>query len=58
MGRITITLSDRNHLAPNLLALQKNAKINVVVQEALVDYLKREGGFDLYIQTQRSEDPA
>jgi len=58
MGRVTITLSDRNHLALKLLALQKNAKINVLVQEALVDYLKREGGFDLYIQSQRSEDPA
>jgi predicted transcriptional regulator len=58
MGRVTITLSDRNHLALKLLALQKNAKINVLVKEALVDYLKREGGFDLYIQSQRSEDPA
>ena len=58
MGRVTITLSDSNHLALKLLALQKNAKINVLVQEALVDYLKREGGFDLYIQSQRSEDPA
>ena len=58
MGRVTITLSDRNHLALKLLALQKNAKINVLVQEALVDYLKREGGFDLSIQSQRSEDSA
>ena len=58
MGRVTITLSDSNHLALKLLALQKNAKINVLVQEALVDYLKREGGFDLSIQSQRSEDPA
>ncbi len=58
MGRVTITLSDRNHLALKLLALQKNAKINVLVKEALVNYLKREGGFDLYIQSQRSEDPA
>ena len=37
MGRVTITLSDRNHLALKLLALQKNAKINVLVKEALVD---------------------
>ena len=58
MGRVTITLSDRDHLALKLLALQKNAKINVLVQEALVDYLKREGGFDLSIQSQRSEDSA
>ena len=58
MGRVTITLSDRNHLALKLLALKKNAKINVLVQEALTDYLKRKGGFDLYIQSQRSEDPA
>ena len=58
MGRATITLSDRNHLALKLLALQKNAKINVLVKEALVDYLKREGGFDLSIQSQRSEDSA
>jgi predicted transcriptional regulator len=58
MGRVTITLSDRNHLALKLLALQKNAKINVLVQEALVDYLKREGGFDLCIQSQRPVDPA
>ena len=54
MGRVTITLSDSNHFALKLLALQKNAKINVLVQEALVDYLKREGGFDLSIQSQRS----
>ena len=58
MGRVTITLSDSNHFALKLLALQKNAKINVLVQEALVDYLKREGGFDLSIQSQRSEDSA
>jgi predicted transcriptional regulator len=58
MGRVTITLSDRNHLALKLLALQKNEKINVLVQEALVEYLKREGGFDLYIESQRPEDPA
>lgn len=58
MGRVTSTQSDRNHLALKPLALQKNAKINVLVQEALVDYLKREGGFDLSIQSQRSEDPA
>ena len=58
MGRVTITLSDRNYLALKLLTLQKNAKINVLVKEALVNYLKREGGFDLYIQSQRSEDPA
>jgi predicted transcriptional regulator len=58
MGRVTITLSDRNHLALKLLALQKNAKINVLVQEALVEYLKREGGFDLYIKSQRPVDPA
>ena len=58
MGRVTITLSDRNHLALKLLALQKNAKINVLVQEALVDYLKREGGFDLSIESQRSEGSA
>jgi hypothetical protein len=58
MGRVTITLSDRNHLALKLLALQKNAKINVLVQEALVEYLKQEGGFDLYIESQRPEDPA
>ena len=58
MGRVTITLSDSNHLALKLLAFQKNAKINVLVQEALVDYLKREGGFDLSIQSQRSEDSA
>ena len=58
MGRVTITLSDRDHLALKLLALQKNAKINVLVQEALVEYLKQEEGFDLYIESQRPEDPA
>jgi predicted transcriptional regulator len=58
MGRVTIALSDETHLALKLLALQKNAKINVLVQEALVDYLKREGGFDLYIESQHPEDPA
>ena len=58
MGRVTITLSDRNHLALKLLALQKNEKINVLAQEALVEYLKQEGGFDLYIESQRQEDPA
>ena len=58
MGRVSITLSDRNHLALKLLALQRNAKINALVQEALVEYLKREGGFDLYIKSQRPVDPA
>jgi len=58
MGRVSIRLNDKNYLALKLLALQRNAKINALVQEALVEYLKREGGFDLYIESQPPEDPA
>ena len=54
MGRITITLDDRDHLALKLLALQKNEKIVILLQEAMREYLDNSGAYDLVIQSVRS----
>ena len=49
MGRITVTLSDREHLAFKLLSLQQHKKLVVLIQEALRDYLEKTGAYDLSI---------
>lgn len=50
MGRITITLNDRDHLALKLLALQRNEKIVILLQEAMRKYLDAEGAYELAIR--------
>ena len=51
MGRITITLNDRDHLSLRLLALHKNEKIAILVQNAMREYLENQGAYDLAIQS-------
>lgn len=58
MGRITITLNDRDHLALKLLALQKNEKIVMLLQEAMREYLDKSGAYDLAIQSVRTRQQA
>ena len=50
MGRITVTLSERDHLAFKLLALQQQKKLVLLIQEAMTDYLEKAGAYGLCIQ--------
>jgi predicted transcriptional regulator len=50
LGRVTITLDDRDHLALKLLALQKDEKLIVLIQEAMRQYLDRTGAYELSIR--------
>lgn len=56
LGRVTINLSDRDHLALKLLSLQQDKKLMVLVQEAMHEYLTRKGAYSLVIQSQGSGD--
>ena len=51
LGRVTITLDDRDHLAFKLLALQKDEKLIALVQEAMRQYLDRTGAYELSIRS-------
>jgi len=51
LGRVTITLDDRDHLAFKLLALQKDEKLIALVQEAMRQYLDRNGAYELSIRS-------
>ena len=51
MARITIALSDRNHLALKLLSLQKGKRVIKIIQEAIEQHLSNEGAFELEIQS-------
>ncbi len=55
MGRVTITLNDRDHLAVRLLALQQDTKITLLLHQAIEEYLDRRDAYNLAIQpkTQR-----
>lgn len=55
MGRITVTLSDRDHLAFKLLSLQQHKKLLTLIQEAVSDYLEKTGAYDLSIQRNSSD---
>jgi hypothetical protein len=55
VGRITITLNDRDHLAFKLLSLQKDEKIVALVQDAMREYLQKEGAYDLSIYSSRQQ---
>jgi predicted transcriptional regulator len=54
MPRVTLSLSDREHLALKLLALNRKQKMVAVMKEALREYLEKEGAFDLSIQSDLS----
>jgi hypothetical protein len=56
LGRVTINLSDQDHLAFKLLSLQQDKKLMVLVQEAMHEYLTRKGAYNLVIQSQASAD--
>ena len=50
MGRVTINLNDRDHLAFKLIALQRDRRLVVLIQDAMREYLERNGAYDLSIQ--------
>lgn len=56
MGRITITLNDRDHLALKLLGLQRNQKIAILLQDAMHRYLEQTGAYDLAIRSVKASD--
>ena len=59
MARITIVLSDRDHLALKLLSLQKGKRVIKIIQEAIEHHLSNEGAYALEIQSRReSETPS
>lgn len=51
MPRITLALGDREHLALKLLALRKNKRALALLQEAVDQYLEREGAYKLKIES-------
>jgi hypothetical protein len=51
LGRVTVTLDERDHLAFKLLALQKDEKLIILIQDAMQQYLEREGAYDLSIRS-------
>lgn len=59
MGRVTIALSSRDHLALKLLALQREQKLVTVIQQAIREYLDTNGAYDLCIQSNnpKQDDP-
>ena len=54
MPRVTLSLSDREHLALKLLALNRKQKMIAVMKEAIGEYLEKEGAFDLSIKSDLS----
>jgi predicted DNA-binding protein len=56
MARITIALSDRNHLALKLLSLQKGKRVIKIIQEAIEHHLNNEGAYDLEIQSKTDDE--
>lgn len=55
MGRITVNLSERDHLAFKLLSLHQQKKLVLLVKEAMQDYLEKTGAYDLSIQRGNSD---
>ena len=56
LGRVTINLNDRDHLAFKLLSLQQDKKLVALIQEAMHDYLQSKGAYNLVISSQASSD--
>ena len=56
MGRVTINLNDRDHLAFKLLSLQQDKRLVALVQEAIHDYLLNKGAYNLVISSQTASD--
>ena len=55
MGRITLNLSERDHLAFKLLALQSGKKLVILLQEAMKEYLEKKDAYDLAIKANGSQ---
>ena len=51
MPRITISLSDRDHLALKLLSLKQDKRVLAIVQEAIRSHLDSEGAYNLAIRS-------
>lgn len=56
MGRITVKLNERDHLAFKLLSLHLQKKLVLLVKEAMQDYLEKTGAYDLSIQRGNSDE--
>lgn len=56
MARITIALSDRDHLALKLLSLQKGKRVIKIIQEAIEQHLSDEDAYDLEIQSRTESE--
>lgn len=51
-----MAISDRDHDALRLLSLHRNRKIISLIQEAIGQYLEREGAYELEITSTRADD--
>jgi hypothetical protein len=56
MARITIAVSDRDHLALKLISLQKGKRVIKIIQEAIEQHLRNEGAYDLEIQSKTDSE--
>ena len=56
MSRITLSVDQRDHNALRLLALQRNKKVMSLIQDAIRQYLTREGGYNLVIRSTPVDD--
>jgi len=56
MPRITLALGDREHLALKLLSLRRNKKVLALLQDAVVQYLDREGAYQLKIESGQPDE--
>ena len=54
VGRVTITMNERDHLALKILALHKRTKIVAIIQDAMREYPDKEGAYDLAILSTKS----
>jgi hypothetical protein len=55
MPRLTISLSERDHLALKLLSIRDNKRLNEVVDDAVKHYLSAIGAYRLSI-TEKNRD--
>lgn len=47
-------MNERDHLALKILALHKRTKIVAIIQDAMREYLDKEGAYDLAILSTKS----
>jgi hypothetical protein len=56
VARITIALSDKDHLAMKLLALQEGTSVTLLLREAIREYLISRDGYDLTIKSDSTQE--